>query len=284
MNERVLRTPVTDPLPFCYTLHRGDDTCAECPHRVACARASEDNAGRKTVRQAADAAVAAYRVSRGEASPEPEDLIRLAAQVCGASTRATRHWLMDRAWRAAFTVVVASCARAGWDTRTYVRAIAETVGAYAIKNGWSVTPGMFVGDKAVERFERWARRNQRIHNDAHADRKGDREREQLLAGECCFAERFLADPDATVEEAEAFARASFPGWSLACSDGRDDLRLPALAGALASVDPGLPHRVLVPQDGWTWPDARAALLELTRLEDDDAPERPDLDPELGDLL
>ena len=284
MNGEVARTPVQARLPWCYTLHRGDDACAACPLESACRRALADNAARLTVRQAADAAIAEYRRARGEDNAEVDDLMKLAARSSGVSEFAVCSWLLDQSWQRAMRVVQASCAAAGWDARTYVRAIAETVGRFSVSKGWKVSHGLFVGEKARERFERWARRNRRANNDLHADHVADSARQALLAGECCFASRILTAPSETIEEAEAFARGSFPAWSLAQTGGRDDLRLPALAGALASVDPGLPHRVLAPSGAWTWDGVRDALLDMTRLEEPSDDEPLDLDPELGDLL
>lgn len=285
MPEPVERSPVEDRLPWCYTVHRGDGECAACPLQAACARATESNSGRRTVVEAAAAAVEAHRAALGVRAPHPDELVRLAAASSGAPTVALRAWLGDRAWLSAMEVVLAACRDAGWDPRTYVRAQGETVGAYAIERGWPVRPGMFVGPAAPARFERWAARNARKYGDARADRRVDAEREALVAGEGCFAERYLSDPGETIEGAEEFARGMFPSWELARTEGRDDVRLPALAGALASLDPGLPHRMLAPAGPWGWPEARDAALALTRL--GDAPENRTFEgmpSELGEVV
>lgn len=280
------RYPVVERMPGCYTLHRGDGRCAACPHQPACARATEANAGRRTVGEAAAAAVSAWRAAR-EADTEsvyPEDLVLAAAAGFRARGGEARGWASRPDWVRAMEVVLAACRAAGWDARTYVRAQVETVGWMCAEKGFALRPANFLGRGAAARFERWAERNARRHGDARVDRHADDGREQLLAGECCFAERYFAGPGFTEDEAEAFARASFGVWTLASTASRPDVRLPALVGALASLDRGLPHRMLAPAGAWTWPEARAAALALYTLEDP-ADEQPlDLDPDLGVML
>lgn len=286
MTETVERTPVHDRMPWCYSQHRGDDECAACPHAIACTKAKAANAARLTVRQAADAAVHRYLAARGEAPPDVDELMAIAVRSSGVNEYSLVNWRSDPAWQRTFAVVSVVCARAGWDARTYVRAIAETVGAYAVRQGWALKRGMFVGDSACARFERWAERNRRIHGDEKKDRRSDPDREVFLAGECCFAERLLLSRSVTLADAEAFACSSFPRWALAKTAGRDDVRLPALASALASIDPGLPHRVLAPVTEWTWPSVRDDLLDLTRMPEtaDEEAEPLELSPELGEVL
>lgn len=282
----VTRTPVDERMPWCYTLHRGDNdpSCAACAHQGACSNAKASNLQRVTVAEAAAAAVAAYRSSIGIVQPQVEDLIRQAAEQCGVSATVLRFWLTDREWITAFTTVLAACQVAGWDARNYVKAISTTVGVYTVGKNWRMMPGMYSGAKAVERFFRWADRNQRIYGHADGDRRRiEEERESLIAGECCFAERYLAS-GASIADCEEWARENFPMWSLAQTAARDDLRLPALSSAVASLNPSLPHRLLVPAGEWGWPDARAAVLALTDFEDGAPDETLELDPDLGDLL
>ena len=126
-------------------------------------------------------------------------------------------------------------------------------------------------------------RNERAQGDAGVDRRADAGREALLAGECCFAERYFAGPGFGVREVEAFAQQSNPKWSLAATRGRMDVRLPALSAALAMIEPGLPHRMLMTPGDWRWPEVRAFALALHGPEADDAA-APDLDPSLGEML
>ncbi len=272
-------------MPWCYTLYRGDAGCDECEHRGACQKATADNGNRLTIRQAADAAIAKWKASRGEAAPDVIELMQIAAQFSGVAPAVLRYWETQHEWHRTFRLVSVVCQRAGGDARTYVRAIAETVGAHAVNNKWALKHGMFVGESACARFQRWVERNRLKHNDERADRCSDPERERLLAGECCFADRLLMSRAVTLEDAEAYARAAFPGWELEKTAGRDDLRLTALAGALASIEAGLPHRVLAPSGPWTWQHVRDSLMDLTRLpEEEDDEEQPHFSPELGEVM
>ncbi len=214
------------------------------------------------------------------------ELVRIVAEEYAARGGKPYEWETQRKWTDAATLIIASCRAAGWDARTYCRAQAEAMGWFCANNNVPFTPRMIVGDKAVQRFSRWAERNARRHGDATRDRATDPD-DRLLAGECLFAERYLACDDKASEVAE-FVRAVYPAWSLAATRGLPHVRLPALVAGLATVDPSLPHRMLAPPDpaAWRWPDARAAARALYGEDEASTPARAEinLSPELGIFL
>lgn len=286
MLPKMVRTPVEERLPWCYTAFRGDAACDACPHHTSCNRAAEAQAGRLTVAQAAAEAVAAYHAARGEALPLPEDLVAMASAVAGVPAYHAHQMRVSREWLRAMQIVIRSCEQRGWDPRTYVRAISEDAGRWAIEKGWALRVWLYIGDKAPERFERWAIRNARREGNARRDRRADPEREGLLAAECCFAERYMTDRAVLVVEAEENARGLHAAWSLNRTQDRPDVRLPALCAGLSALLVGLPQRMLMPAGPWVWPQAREAAWELVMPPEGDlaGPSYADLPPEMGESL
>lgn len=259
---RMKRTPTHEGPPGCFTLHRGDRDamCASCAWAPKCVNASERNRARMTVQEAANAALTARRAELSGAAeePTPGELRAIASEVAeAAGTRLTSH--QREAWDKACTTIIETCGASGWDPRVYMRAQAEMVAFFCVQKKFPAGPKFFVGEGATRRFNRWITRNRKRPVAMQVGRPVEPDA-VLIAGENAFAITYLTETDLDLDQAEALNREVYPEWSLAQTEGRPHVRLPALAAGMSVVSPALPHRVLAPAGDWDWPMARAAVI------------------------
>ncbi len=283
------RVPASDGPPGCYAVYRGDSSCEACPWEKSCRAASAAARARLTAQEACNRAVAAHRDAVMSAEVTPAEVVAACAaefQARGGNVFAAAKWTGSREWLAVAAFVIRVCRASGWDPRTYAAAQATAMTWFCVEKGFRFGPGMLVGEKAAVRFRRWMERNARANGDAATDHARDPGYESMVAGECAFAARYMRF-GCSVADAEAYARVTYPEWSLAASRGVPHLRLPGLVTALSVVEPSLPHRVLVPADdpvSWRWRDVRGLVSTVySRAAAEDEPVI-DLDPSLGTFL
>jgi len=190
-------------------------------------------------------------------------------------------WSSQYKWGKAMAAVHAACSAAGWSPRMFVRAQCESL-IPIIARGWPLKPGHFLGDKAQARFVAWVARRRRAHGTATVDRvdatvaAADRRR----AAVATFGLAYLAEGQ-TKSNASKLARRFDPAWS--SSSVTDHERLVALRSAVASLDPDLPRKLLVPTGAvLTWKRLRRLVQSLAEAEDAAVALPPDAaDPEHG---
>ncbi len=273
------REAVREGPPGCWGRHRGDAGCAECPWQKSCYASTEEFIQRRTV---AEALVDA----RSERAPveqvEPDDLAMRAYQ--GYRKKGGRklpvNWAMTPKFIETMEQVIIACHRAGWSPTRYIDAQVDAL-TPIIERGWRVHPGHFLGEKAAARFERWlvrftARRgNAQTSQGVQAVRRADAKRAAAMV----YATARLAngiDRDIAIETAQGYSA----DWTPSDASHADILE--AVNAALISVDPLLPHTVLVPMRAWTWKDARD-LFDKIRPEEVKGSAKV-LSPSLGDFL
>ncbi len=274
---------LTSGPPPCWSLYRGSDTCQVCDWQVSCQRRTVAYQQRVTVAQA----VAALP------SPDPGflpatlvDLLDLVDAAWSAVAPGRRRQLTDSKtslWRQSFQVILDICTVEGWDARLYIQAQIDSLFKFMVSCGHAPNPGHFIGQGANLRFMKWCHARRKGRGDERSPVITDAvalARRRLAA--CCeFATRFMSG--GTLEDAVTHATTLFPDTDI--PGAPPDYQLRALESGLASVDPALPARVLLPTDGvWSWEDARqiAGLLIAISVEDGSPPD-DDLGW-LGDLV
>lgn len=224
--------------PHCWGYSAGKmDSCDGCRFTKSCTSATRSVEGRKTLYQWSE-------LASGESAQESVDPEVLALHAfrfaVSLGMRPYPRWSANQKYADAMERVINSCRQSGVDPLQYVRAQLEALTSF-IKIGRTVHPGAFFGKNADARFSRWVTRSGRKYGDVRSNQQN---RDKLRRLQSATIEYMEARVSAGLphSESEARARAYLPDWSL--RDVPDHVKTKAIAAAVSSVNPALPHMIL----------------------------------------
>jgi hypothetical protein len=247
-----------------------------------CFKASTRFTDRSTV---ADAVTRARSQESAVESAEPDDLALYAYGkfLARGGRRLRLNWAMDTKYLSAMEHIIQVCAASKWPPKKYIDAQIDAL-TPAIERGWKLQPGHFLGEKANARFERWVSSYEAKYGDAKVSRLDakTKDAESRLAAATAYGRARLAN-GVTYAEALTEARRFHDEWLP--QDATDRERIEALNVALLTIDPLLPHLVLLPAERWTWKQAREMLETVQQTDDGEGDgSEPVLSASLGDFV
>lgn len=250
----MVRRPVSLDRSPCFSTHRKDADCTECPDARSCMRLCDFFEKQRTVEEYVN--LEEHKLQKTPRLRPKEAIAFFLQEYKHVGGRAREAIRFSKQWYNAMDSIIRTCNDVGIDPRLYIRAQIETIGAWAARNAKPFYANMMSGANAQKRFEEWIEKNGEQYADHH------RLPEHNVLDFVVSAEMFFADvyfTGVSAEEASQTTKGRYPKWRLKYGRREPYIRLKALQTLLSSIDPLLPRRVTLSGRVWKWGTVRREI-------------------------